>query len=399
MSESTGTGRRHFALLLRSFGVSGTARVMLRLAEGIAARGHRVDLVVCRSDGEFAEQVPAGVEPVPLAPRGDFSTRLRFAWARRSPGPALRFADAGWVHPFADYLRSQRPDAVLAAATFSNVVAIWAREIAGLQVPVVLSQHNHFSAKTVRRNRRWKRPLVREEYPRADALVGVSQGVSEDLADAIGVSRERVRTIYNPVVSPSVAEQAGEVPAHAWFQAGEPPVVLAAGKLKPRKDFAMLLRAFAQLRKEREVRLVVLGEGEERLALEQLARELGITEHVDLLGFTDNPFMYMARAAVFALPSQWEGFSAVIAEALACGCPVVSTDCPSGPAEVLDQGKYGKLVPIGDAPAMTRALRDTLESPLPRDVLRARGAEFSVERATDAYLEVLHSVLPDATPG
>ena len=387
----------HVALLLRSLGVSGTARVMLQLAEGIAARGHRVDLVVCRPTGEFEGEVSASVTCVPLAPRGALATRLRFA--RGSVlRPALRFQDAGWVRPFAEYLQERRPDVVLSAATFANVVAIWGRKLAGVDVPIVLSQHNHFTEKTVRPNRRWKRPLVRDVYPRADALVGVSQGVSDDLADAIGVPRDRVHTIYNPIVDAKLLERARAVPDHPWFQDGEPPVVLAAGRFKTRKDFAMLLRAFAGLRAEREARLVILGEGSERPSLEQLVAELGMADHVDLPGFTDNPYMYMARAAVFALPSRWEGFSAVIAEALACGCPVVSTDCPSGPAEVLDHGKYGTLVPIGDVRAMKDALVAALDAPPPADSLRARGRAFSVERATDAYLAVLTTSCDAAEP-
>ena len=176
---------------------------------------------------------------------------------------------------------------------------------------------------------------------------------------------------------------------HPWFAPGSPPVVLGIGRLTTQKDFPTLLKAFAQVRAVRKARLMILGEGRDRQALEVLARELGVASDVDLPGFVLNPFPYMVRASLLVLSSAWEGLPGVLIEAMACGCPVVSTDCPSGPSEILDGGAYGPLVPVGDDGALAKAILSVLEMPPDPERLRARAALFSVERATDQYLQVL----------
>ena len=170
---------------------------------------------------------------------------------------------------------------------------------------------------------------------------------------------------------------------------GAPPLLLAAGRLAPAKDFATLLRAFARVRARRPVHLVILGEGGLRHTLEKQLRELGIEADVELHGFVDNPFAWMSRASLFVLSSAWEGSPGVLVEAMACGCPVVSTDCPSGPDEILDGGRYGRLVPVGDAAALTEAIATTLDATIDREALRARAREFDVDRAIERYLDVL----------
>jgi glycosyltransferase involved in cell wall biosynthesis len=189
----------------------------------------------------------------------------------------------------------------------------------------------------------------------------VSKGVADDLALLIGLSRDRIDVIYNPVVSDNLLLKAQEPIDHPWFAAGEPPVILSVGRLSPQKDQAMLLRAFAKVRKSIPARLIILGDGDERAALEALARNLHIESDVAVPGFVENPFAYMNKSAVFALSSKYEGLPGVLIQAMACGCPVVSTNCPSGPAEILDGGKYGPLVPVGDEDAMAAALRQKLQ--------------------------------------
>jgi glycosyltransferase involved in cell wall biosynthesis len=165
--------------------------------------------------------------------------------------------------------------------------------------------------------------------------------------------------------------------------------LLGVGRLEPQKDFALLLRAFARIRRERAARLLILGEGRERPRLTQLAKALGVADSVDLPGFVPNPYAHMTRANLFVLSSRYEGLGNVVIEALACGCPVVSTDCPSGPAEVLDRGRYGRLVPVGDPAALAQAILAALEEPVDRARLRGRAAQFSVERAARRYLELM----------
>ncbi len=219
--------------------------------------------------------------------------------------------------------------------------------------------------------------------------MAVSEGVAEDLALTASLPRERITTIYNPVVTPALAGQAQAPLTHPWFAPGSPPVLLAVGRLHYQKDFPTLLRAFARVRAVRAVRLLILGEGDQGVALQASAQELGITTDVELPGFVLNPFAYMARAAVFVLSSAYEGLPGVLIQALACGCPVVSTDCPSGPAEILEGGVYGPLVPVGDDAALAKAILSTLNARPNPDWLRTRAAEFSVDRAVDRYLEVL----------
>jgi glycosyltransferase involved in cell wall biosynthesis len=245
--------------------------------------------------------------------------------------------------------------------------------------------------------------LMRRTYAMADAIVAVSKTVADDLGSVAGIPRHSITTIYNPVVTPNLPSRASESMDHPWFAPGAPPVVLSVGRLAPVKDFPVLLRAFARVRAVRDAKLIILGEGKDapetsrrRAELMALATELGVAADVQLPGFAQNPLAYMARAAVFVLSSTWEGFGNVLVEALACGCPVVSTDCPSGPAEILDRGRYGRLVPVCDDVAMAEAILATLDAPPDPEVLRARGALFSADRAVESYLAALFGA-PAAT--
>lgn len=218
----------------------------------------------------------------------------------------------------------------------------------------------------------------------------VSNGVAQDLARRADLPQNRIVTIYNPVVNQEIFELKTRQPVdHPWYAPGEPPLVLSVGRLNLSKDYSTLLKAFANLRSKRPARLMILGEGELRTELECLADTLGIAGDVALPGWTSNPFAHMARASLFVLSSAFEGLPTVLVEALACGCPVVSTDCPSGPAEILDGGRYGRLSPVGDAAALADAMAATLDSPLPPDVLRKRADVFSVDAAIDRYLQLI----------
>ncbi|ELZ36066.1 glycosyl transferase family protein [Halorubrum saccharovorum DSM 1137] len=195
--------------------------------------------------------------------------------------------------------------------------------------------------------------------------------------------------IHNPAYSKGISEKATERVSHPWFQSDEPPVILGVGSLTPQKDFPTLVRAFNRLRSQQDARLVILGEGDRREELESLIQRYGIGDSVDLPGFVDNPFKYMKQADVFVLSSRWEGFGNVIVEAMACGTPIVSTNCPSGPAEILQNGKYGQLVRTGDPEALAAAVQATLAEPPAPDPLIERAKEFSVERVADKYLATL----------
>jgi glycosyltransferase involved in cell wall biosynthesis len=242
--------------------------------------------------------------------------------------------------------------------------------------------------------------LLRSAYLCADAIVAVSDGVAGDLAACARIPREHITTVYNPVVGPEIFAKARAPLDHPWFVPDAPPVILAAGRLDPQKDFATLIRAFAQVRAKRRARLLILGapslaEPDHADDLEALSDALGIAGDVAMPGFVDNPFAFMARASVFVLSSLYEGLPGVLIQALACGCPVVSTDCQSGPAEVLEGGKIGPLVPVGDWAALAEAIEQTLDHPPAREDLQASTRRFGVEQAADRYLELL---LPATSP-
>jgi glycosyltransferase involved in cell wall biosynthesis len=278
---------------------------------------------------------------------------------------------------------------MLSALNHANVIAIIARSLARVQFRLVVSERSTLSeSKTLLFLGRLMPWFVRWFYPKADKVLCVSQGVADDLTEKIGISRETVSVIYNPVVSDELIEKSYATIDHEWFGVGEPPVILGVGRLTEQKDFTSLLQAFAKVRSMRPVRLVIIGEGELRTPLERLAQDLGIAADVLMPGFIANPFPWMRSAALFVLSSRWEGLPNALIEAMACGTSVVSTDCPSGPMEILENGRWGRLVPIAAPNALAHAIQATLDdSDKPKVTVRAN--DFNVKFAADAYLSLL----------
>ena len=399
-SPTSHTSGQHIGLFVRSFGGGGGAeRAMLNLATALADQGHRVDLVMGRKEGHFLAEVPDKVNLIDLKVRSArqlLPAMLKMPRVAGTLATSLLRPRAPWilgaVLGLAAYLNHRRPAALLSALSYPNIAAVLARRLSSASTRVVISVHNHLSVATARAGRASEKnfpQLARRLYPEADRIIAVSDGVADDLAQTIRLARTRISTIYNPVFRPDLMTLAQAPLEHAWFAPGAPPVILGIGKLKPQKNFECLIRAFTRVRATRPVRLLILGKGPQRDALLSLARKLNIENDIALPGFIANPFAYIGRAAVFVLSSAWEGLSNVIIEALACGCPVVSTDCPSGPAEILDGGTYGRLVPVGDDTALANAILATLDHPPPRDRLLDRAQFFSVGRAVERYLDVL----------
>jgi glycosyltransferase involved in cell wall biosynthesis len=362
------------AFFLPSLVGGGAERVIVNLAQGITERGIRVDLVIVAAKGALLDQLP----------------------------PAVRLVDLGAsrvlrsIGPLAGYLRRERPRVLVSSMGHANLVAVWAARLAGRITPVVVTEHNTLSqeAQHERRlaGRLWPH-LLRTFYPWATTVVAVSRGAADDLARTSGLPRDRVEVVYNPVITPTMMALARKVPDHPWFAPGQPPVILGVGRLTRQKDFFTLVRAFAEVRRRRPVRLVILGEGEDRPALEALAGELGLADEVALPGFQENALAYMAGSAVFALSSAWEGLPTVLIEALAAGARVVSTDCPSGPREILQEGRLGALVPVGDSAALAAAILEALERPAraaPLDAL----TPFTRDASVDHYLRVIEHAAP-----
>lgn len=377
--------KRLIALFVFNLGDGGTSRRTLTLAHAFAARGHRVHLLVVRPDGPLRNELSPCIRLVELE-----SGLLRLLPVRGR----RRLQMWASIPALVRYLRQERPDVLLAAASHANPAALWARRLARTGTRLVLRASSHLSHSAWNR-KRLPRPLLpvfaRLFYPWADAVIAVSEDVARDLSKVTGMPRERIVTIPNPVVTPELEEKARASLDHPWYRPGQPPVVLGVGRLVAAKDFPTLLRAFARLRARRLIRLMILGEGKGRAGLAALAEQLGIVGDVQFPGYVDNPFPYMARSAVFVLSSAYEGSPGVLIEAIACGCPVVSTDCP-GAAEILGGGVYGPLVPVGDDAALAMAVASVLDSPPKHERLQARAWGYGVDRATERYLEVLFGV-------
>jgi len=358
----------------------GAPVVVVNLANEWVGRGIAVDVLV------FTRR---GVTEFPFA--FDPRVGLHFLRARSRAGLLVRVLSL---------LRRLRPAVVLAIGTKANLLCGWATRVPGIGGGFWASLHHSLSAemagwdgaKCRRRVRLWRRTTRR-----AEGMIAVSRGVAEDFTVVTGIAAAKVRVVHNPILTPDFAARARAPADHPWFRDAGPPVILGVGRLTAQKDFATLIAAFAQAREQRPCRLLIIGEGEERPRLEALAARLGVRHAVDLPGFQANPLALMRAARLLALSSRFEGFGNVLVEALYCGIPVVSTDCPHGPREVLGDGAFGRLVPVGDAQALAAAIVATLDEPADRQRLQARAAEFTAARSADGYLEAMG--LGRASPG
>ena len=338
------TSGARIALFVPSLFGGGAERSMAQLASGMAERGIATDLLLTRARGPYLSEVHQGVRLIDLK--------------------ASRVSAS--VAPLVRYLRRERPVALLSTLNHANIAAIVATRIAGVRTRAIVRQANTFSMSmrgSSRSTAYLMPPLVRHLYPLADAIVAVTEGVATDLATRTRLPSDRIKVIPNPVITPDLMALAVKRPDHPWLADQAAPVILAVGRLTPQKDFITLVRAFELLRRRRPVRLIILGEGEERPRLERLAGELGVEQDVSLPGFVSNPFAYMSAASVFALTSAWEGLPGALIQALACGMQIVATDCGSGPRVIVANGRFGRLVPVGDVSAVAKALEMALTQP------------------------------------
>ena len=363
--------KHHVGLFFSNFHGGGIQRVMLNLAEGLVRLGWRVDLLLVQADGPLKGQIPAGCQLF------DFKT----SHASQS------------LFKFSNYLKTERPEVILSSQTHLNIVAILARIQSGWKGRLLVSEHITLGF-AAQHPTFWKDRffpfLAGIFYRLADKIILVSKETARHFLQTTHLPEELVTVIYNPIVSEKLMIQSRIKPVHAWADKSSIPLILAAGRLTLQKDFTTLLKAFSILKSRiPSAKLLILGEGKELLHLEALSLELGLKDSVQFSGFVTNPFGYMALASVFVLSSRWEGFANVIVEALACGTPVVACDCPSGPAEILAGGKYGRLVPVGDPQALANAIFQEYHAPHDSDLLKQRANDFSIERILPQYLAVL----------
>jgi glycosyltransferase involved in cell wall biosynthesis len=356
--------------------IGGVERVLVNLIGELDERGYNVDLLLVSEEGEFRSEIPEGVRTVEL---------------ERSRGPGIGIFAS--VLPLTRYLRRVEPDALLSAKPNPNLVTLISRRLASVPTRTVVSFHGMTSDQIEYADEithAIKTELSKYVYPWADCIVAVSEGVKTDAAETLGIPEEDISVIYNPVVTPELSCKSEQSVDHPWFD-DVVPVVLSAGRFHPHKNYSLLIEAFSRLRAEMDARLVILGDGQARPQLEALVDELGLESDASLPGNVENPYPYMRRASVLVVSSNSEALPSTLIEAMACGCPVVSTNCSSGPREILNDGEFGELVPVGDPDALADAMRSTLRDPLPSARLRERAMDFSAERVITDYERALFS--------
>lgn len=359
--------KKRIAFFLPSLGGGGAERVALTSAIDLANRGHQVDLVLIQAKGELMTMVPPEVRVIDLNKSRIFS--------------ALR--------PLIRYFREERPHAFHALMWPVTVVAILAHRLANSPARLMVSDHVAYSQPFLnKRQMLLLRITVRLFYPFADYRIVVSERAAEDLSRLSGISRNRFEVIYNPVSPPANLISTKKI-EELWGNTHKR--ILTVGSLKDQKNHTLLLHAFSKI-EDRDTKLLILGEGQLRSKLEKLAIELGVAERVLMPGFSVNPWPYLVSADVFVLSSDYEGFPVVLAEAMHVGLRVISTDCVSGPAEMLGNGRFGKLVPCGDISALAIAIDQTLVAPRNRDVIRRRAEDLTGPKVLSRYAELLTGI-------
>ena len=416
----------HIAMIIPSLVGGGAERSVLTLAVGLGNRGHRVDIVLFSPMVEYCLELPGSVRLFTVQDRpSPEGTRLEDeamtvisgttpVWRvlvllvglvlKAVGGSRLSRTSLSMMryimcrkHPRRRVLRLTRyfdmhsPGIVFANLPKAEIVSFVSGELAKCNPPVVPTlrmSERYFRERRGWRARRERRKRLLERSPH---IVTVSNGVAKEYSATLDICSDRITPIYNPVVTPHIARDAREEPDHPWLVDGGPDVILGAGRLDRQKDFGTLIESFRQVAAQRPCRLVILGKGPMLQELEDLALALGVSRDVSLPGWSSNPFAIMARARLFVLSSRYEGLPGVLIQALASGCPAVATDCPSGPAEILEDPNL--LAPVGDSRALAQVMLRALAEPVDREAVQARASRFSEEHCLDEYERLIEVVL------
>lgn len=361
---------RRLAVLISFSGQGGVERMVMNLLRQFARySGLEIDLLLIRAQGPHLANIPANVNVIHLKAQHTLTS----------------------IPELIGYLRSRRPEAMLVAKDRAGRAALLAKLIARVKTRIVIRLGTNLSTALEQRStfNRWLRTMpMRFLYPMAHKIIAVSEGVKQDTIALAHIAANTVAVVRNPVITAAMIESATEAAPHDWLNE-DIPVVLGIGRLSRQKDFPTLINAFAKARKHRELRLIILGEGGDRVALQALIDELGISDVVAMPGFDVNPYRWLAYVDLFVLSSLWEGSPNALTEALALGIPSISTRCPSGPNETLDEGRYGKLLSMGDDDAMAEAIIETLAMPLTAETLKQAVVEYRDTLSAAHYLNLL----------
>lgn len=368
------------AFYIPSLKVGGAERVTVSVANGLARRGYDVDLLVSYYEGTFVTDVADAVTVFDLD-------------TPRIPGIGVGAS----VPKLASYFRRRTPDIVLAQMLYASDVCLFAKVLSGSDATVVPTVHNTVGMYEPPKERLVHR-LTTLMSGVAGQFVAVSDGVARSVVAELDVPRDQVSVLHNPIPVEDIRAQACESVPHRWLRADDVEVVLGVGSLDPQKDFVTFLNTFEHVHETNpDARAILVGRGPEREKLERTAREREMEDTVSFVGYVDNPYSYMAGADVMLLSSRYEGLPTVLIEALACGCPVVSTDCPSGPDTILAGGRYGPLAPVGDDSGLADAVLATLADPPDRSTLVDRARNFSPDTVLDEYESFIHTLADSQT--
>lgn len=356
-------------IFIPSLGGGGAERMMVILANEFSERGYCVDLILAKSGNTYMQLLSEKVNIINLNSSRTITSIL----------------------PLAKYLYTNKPRAILSALTDANIVTILAHKISFSSARLVISERSVLSYKLKTLNKTLSfviKALTQITYPLSHKIIAISNKVAEDLYETIYLKRSRISTIYNPVIHPQMLQSLKEEIPHIWLKEKTTPIIVSVGRLSYSKDFENLINSFSLLLKRKKAKLIILGEGELRKPLEKIVSDLSLENYIIMPGFVDNPYIYMKHADIFVQSPRYEGFGNVLVEAMACGKQVISTDCIGGPAEILENGKWGKLVPVGDAQAMANAMFDSLENLSFFDVTE-RANFFKSKQIADLYLKEL----------
>lgn len=380
----TGLPLPAIVFFLPSFRGGGAEANTVRLANHLVSIGAQVEIVVLSGDGFWREQVDPHISVVDLGTRR--ASRSLFSLVK--------------------YFRRQRPPVFFSNLSHLNVLSLLANKLAGSKSKIILWEHNDLdSVSTIEPHALpiLLRLLMRMLYPAADRIIAVSQGVKNSLIEFLSLRPTQIEVIFN-IVDLSAIKRASQSPVgHPWLGSKEYVSIIAAGRLVFQKGFDLLIDAFHQVSRELDARLIIMGEGDMKELLEQQIGQLGLHGKVELAGFVPEPFSWISHADIFVLSSRYEGFGIVIAEAMACGTPVVAFDCPSGPAELLENGSDGILVPAEDVAGLRDGILQLATNVQLAEEYKNRGLrradKFAVDIASAKVLDLVDALLdPKRSP-